>query len=561
MVLPTQDQVSPKTPSSDYTSMMRYWQMVEAILGGVEKLRQPVGLGMQQGIAGPPTPPSILSNLNRDVQFGAFEYLPKFENETTEDYQRRRRHAPLTNIYSDISRNLASKPFSKTLELAEKTLDQYKTLAENIDGQGNNLHVFAGDVFKSGLDKGLDWILVDYTKVPPGSTLADEAGIGARPYWVRIQAERMLAVYSDFLNGNEVFVHARIYEPTIQRVDYIEQLVERVRIFNREPVYGGIPDVNEGLIIGYSTPTWEVWEAQMVQTVDSNGKNTSTETWVMIDSGNVTVGFIPLVPFRTGRRYASTWKIDPPLRDLAYMQIEEFQQESNLKTIKELTAFPMLTGNGVNPPSDGSITIGPHKVLFAPPNADGRPGTWAFIEPSAASLNFLKSDLEALRKSMKDLGMQPLTDANLTVVTTANIAAKAHNAVQAWALGLKDALQQAWKFTALWLNQKDEPLVNVHTDFGVDQEAGTELDALLKAEAQAVLSKKTVQEEFKRRGVLSDDFNSDHEEQQLAEEQANNTLSVEQAIDPVTGEIVDPSTRPQLISKPATSPAAKPPLN
>jgi hypothetical protein len=131
---------------------------------------------------------------------GVFEYLPKFENETDGDYQRRR-NAPLTNIYSDISRNLASKPFSKTLELDEAAPDQYKKLAENIDGQGNNLHVFAAETFKSGLDKGIDWILVDYTKVPPGSTLADEAGIGARPYWVRIQAERMLAVYSDFLNG------------------------------------------------------------------------------------------------------------------------------------------------------------------------------------------------------------------------------------------------------------------------------------------------------------------------------------------------------------------------
>jgi hypothetical protein len=40
--------------------MMRYWQMVEAILGGVEKLRQPVGVGVTMGIAGPPTPPSVL---------------------------------------------------------------------------------------------------------------------------------------------------------------------------------------------------------------------------------------------------------------------------------------------------------------------------------------------------------------------------------------------------------------------------------------------------------------------------------------------------------------------
>jgi hypothetical protein len=553
------DQVSPKTPSSDYTSMMRYWQMVEAILGGAEKLRQPVGVGVSMGIAGPPTPPSILSNLNRDVQVGTFEYLPKFENETDGDYQRRRRNAPLTNIYSDISRNLASKPFSKTLELAEETPDQYKKLAENIDGQGNNLHVFAGETFKAGLDKGFDWILVDYTKVPPGSTLADEAGMGARPYWVRVQAERMLAVYSDFLNGNEIFVHARIYEPTVQRVDYVEQLVERVRVFNREPLYS-IKAGEESLIIGYAPPTWEIWECRMAQATDAQGKVTSTETWTSIDNGRVTVGFIPLVPFRTGRRLGTTWKVDPPLRDLAYMQIEEFQQESNLKTIKELTAFPMLTGNGVTPPSDGSnITIGPHKVLFAPPTMEGRPGTWAFIEPSAESLNFLKSDLEALRKSMKDLGMQPLTDANLTVVTTANVAAKAHNAVQAWALGLKDALQQAWKFTALWLNQKDEPLVNVHTDFGVDQEAGTELDALQKMQAAGTISKKLHFEENKRRGVLGDDADWEADQLQVAEEQANDTLTPEEPVDPVTGlPVASKAGAPNPSPKP---PAQKPALN
>jgi hypothetical protein len=58
----------------------------------------------------------------------------------------------------------------------------------------------------------------------------------------------------------------------------IEQLVERVRVFNREPIYGEIPDVNEGLIIGYAAPTWEVWECQITQNLDAQGKTTSTET-------------------------------------------------------------------------------------------------------------------------------------------------------------------------------------------------------------------------------------------------------------------------------------------
>jgi hypothetical protein len=164
-------------------------------------------------------------------------YLPQFPNETNADYQTRRLNAPLTNIYADISSNLAAKPFSKTLELDEKTPDDLKKLAENIDGQGNNLHVFSRETFKAGLDKGVHWILVDYPKVPAGATLADERASGARPYWVHIPAERMLAVYSVFFGGKEIITHARIYEPSTRRIGYTEQSVHRVRILDRPELW------------------------------------------------------------------------------------------------------------------------------------------------------------------------------------------------------------------------------------------------------------------------------------------------------------------------------------
>src|SRR5262249_29953238 len=141
---------------------------------------------------------------------------------------------------------------------------------------------------------------------------------------------------------------------------------------------------------------------------------------------------------------------------------------------------------------------------------------------------FLAADLEKLRTEMRDLGMQPLATANLTVVTTANVAMRAHSAVQAWALLLKDALEQAWKITCMWLGQNLEPEVNVHTDFGVDIQADSELQALLAAEAANVISKRTLQDELKRRGVLSDDFDPDVEEELLAEQQQG--LKPEQTI-------------------------------
>jgi hypothetical protein len=78
------------------------------------------------------------------------------------------------------------------------------------------------------------------------------------------------------------------------------------------------------------------------------------------------------VPFVPVGRHGMSWKVKPAFHDIAYMQVEEFQQESNLKTIKELTAFPMLSGNGVTPPPMArSVPVGPRAVLFAPMGGDG----------------------------------------------------------------------------------------------------------------------------------------------------------------------------------------------
>lgn len=530
-------QESPLQTSSDYDAQASYWAMVNAILCGAEAMRATTAShGL---IPGPATPVARLSQLNAKNNGSAQSpYLPRFPNETPADYAIRRANAPFTNIYGEISANLASKPFAKECQLTQDAPDQFKALSEDIDGRGNNLHVFAREMFKTGLDKSIDWVLVDYTRVPPGATLADERAMGARPYWVSIPAERMLAVYSDFVGGKEVFVHARIYEPRTVRTGYGEEQVDYVRVLNREPLFD--PEISDK-VTGYAPATWELWKAVLKK---GEGGKPDEISWVLADSGAITIGVIPLVPFMTGRRKGKAWLVEPPLRDLAFMQVEEFQQESNLKTIKEWTAFPMLAGNGVVPPKDTAgnnvvVPVGPRSVLFAPPSGDGQHGEWTFIEPTAASLTFLETSLEKLRTEMRNLGMQPLATANLTVVTTANVAMKANSAVQAWALGLKDALEQAFKITAMWLNQPDGPEVDVFTDFAIDMEAGTELAEISKA---TWLSDFDKFEEFKRRGVLRDGADWDENQQALAEQQQG--LAGEGAIDPITGQPVNMPAQP-----------------
>lgn len=441
-------------PSADWEAMAPYWEQVDTIMAGAEAMRQ-----------------------------AGEEYLPRFPNETAKDYEFRRKCAKLTNVYRDIVEALAAKPFSRELALEEGSNERFAEMAEDIDGRGNNLHVFAAETFFQGINRAIDWILVDYSRADGVTTVDDERRAGVRPYWVHIPATAVIDIKSAVMQGREQLTHVKIREAK-----------NRLRIFDR---IGG-------------RVTWRLME-----------KN-DLEEWSEIDGGSVTIGVIPMVPFVTGRRKGERWQFHPVMRDAADLQVELYQQESALKHIKTLTCFPMLAGNGVQPDVDGSgnpkaVPVGPQAVLYAPPNSDGSHGEWKWIATDAATLKFLADDVIETIKQMRELGRQPLTaqSGNLTKITTAFAAAKGNSAVQAWALGLKDAIEQALAYTALWLSVAEEPSVKIHTEFGVDgvEDVGPQvLVEMWKGNgAEKAISGVTLRSEMKRYGILSAEFTEEEE--------------------------------------------------
>jgi hypothetical protein len=448
----------PDSTSQDFQAMIEYWETVQNVVDG-----------------------------RGAVVRGAEKYLPKFPNETKKDYDFRLQTAKFTNVYRDIVENLAQKPFAHELTLADdESPEQIKALVEDIDGRGNHLHVFAQDTFFNGINKAIDWILVDHSRSPGLRTIAEEREAGARPYWVHIPAEAVIWIESEIIAGREQLVKVKILEEK-----------GRVKTFIRE----------SGVV------TWTV-EVQ------------SGVAWTVEDEGTLTIDEIPMVPFVTGRRRGKNWQFNPPMRDAIDLQIELYQQETALKHIKALTCFPMLAGNGVEPERDESgnakpVPVGPQAVLYAPPNGDGQHGEWKWIITEAETLKFLAEDVKDTIKELRELGRQPLTaqSGNLTVITTSVAAAKGNSAVQSWAMLLKDALENAFRITAKWLNREgDAPEVRVFTDFGVEDQDEKTPEHLLKAREQGDLSQVTVWEEFKRRGILGPEFTADRELERLFEE-------------------------------------------
>ena len=124
---------------------------------------------------------------------------------------------------------------------------------------------------------------------------------------------------------------------------------------------------------------------------------------------------IPAIPVMFGRRKGQTWQVEPPLQDAAYLQIELYREENNLKHIADLTAFPMLAANGMEPMRGKNgepikAVVGPNTVLYgAGVLGEQGGGSWAYIEPSGTSLRFLEDRIEsATMKAPARIGTPPL---------------------------------------------------------------------------------------------------------------------------------------------------------
>lgn len=502
--------LDPSLRSKDYSELLPYWTLVDDLAAGVDAMR-----------------------LKREL------YLPRFQEEKPKSqdstgavydpYELRLAKAPLTNIFDDIWRDLSSKPFAKELTLKEGSPQQYKTFAENVDANGNNIHVFGQEMFKWALGHSITWLLVDYTKAMPRPdnkplSKADERDQGLRPYWVWIPATRMLAAYSAFDGKKEIITHARIFEPTVVLDGYQEVVRQRIRILDRE-IIGNDP---AGTPNAWGAARFVVWE--YVPATEASKE----AIWTVVDVGELSIGYIPLIPLILGDRTLGSFKVAPPLRNLANMQVTEYQDESNLQSICEQTCFPMHVIIGRAAPTDGNLVVGPRTAIFLPPSQNGTQGDAKTIEPTGSSVQIVVNRLLNTRTEMRDLGAQPLVQTNLTVITTGQVAVKANSRVQAWAIKFKDALEQALKMTAAWMGDLAyEPEVVVHMDYGAGMDNGEGFKGVMELRKKGDVSRETAIGSAQRYNYLPADFDIEKDTEQLDTEKEE--LQSDQPIDPITG--------------------------
>jgi len=347
--------------------------------------------------------------------------------------------------------------------------------AEDIDLAGTHLDVFAKELFRDVIQEGHALILVDMeAPLPPGSTRADEIASGRRPYWVKYKKDQAINWKSDRINGETVLTQITLQEcATEDAGEYGEKEVIRYRVLK-------LPKLAE------KTPTRSAIYGPMQWALYEKRKIGGKEETVLVAGDITSLARIPVVVIYSRR--IGFLESEPPLIDLAYLNIGHWQQWSDLNCIQrmlvpvlhikgELTGNTEATAEGAQKPRQ---KIGPGTAIQTDKDGDVN---YKGADPGATEA--MRQALVDLEQRMSAVGLSIISqkqDAKAQVTATEKVMDQDErmSELASWLRNLKDGLEAAFKIHAvdyLGLPEGGSIILGFDEPDSQDQEAVTAINA------------------------------------------------------------------------------------
>lgn len=419
---------------------------------------------------------------------GGKTYLPQKELESDDEYKKRLNSATFFNQFSRSVDSLSGRVFSKEVRFEEAD-EAWSAFQDDVDTEGNNLHVFAQEVFSEAIAEGLSFIMVTAPSVPMAMNQEQEIRERAirRPYWVFLKASEVIGWKFGRVGGVNVLAELRtLQHQDVEVENFVFKRKKILRIYNPTVCY----------------------EYQLSDTDELE----RSEVFPM------SIGIIPLVPVYTKRK--SLLRAAPPLHDMAHLCVRHYQSTSAQNHILDYSRFPILFGKRLFLEGAGKIEQGASAMV----HTQDEQGDLRFVEHTGAAIASGSDSLKELEKQIAILSYEPLLrqgSGNETATRAALDTASASSALQSWAAGLKDALELAATYTAMWgaPGLTVAPTVSVNTSHGLAASA-QEYNAILELRGTKDISRTTLWKEMYRRGILGPSFSEAEEEDLLKAEAA-----------------------------------------
>lgn len=434
-------------------------------------------------------------------------WLPQEPAETDDAYRVRLSRSVLFNAYRDTVDRLSSVPFAQPIGVVDCP-EELKYLIHNTDGTGRDLNTLGMDCLKDMLKYGLAHILVDFTKIPKNAdpnepaSKAEEKALGARTTMVRICPVELIGwreVPSSPNQLSEVRIKFERFEPKGQYLDEKVVYVKHITV-----------------------TSWVLWVENPEHQKDKN-----KAAFIAKDNGLMTIGQVPLVTGYANQTGFMT--ADPPLMDLAWLNLCHWQSSSDQRNILRFSRFALLFMRGITKSEmETPVTVGPAQLV----RSSSETADMKYVEHTGKAIEAGAKDLIELEGQMDALGKQPTVKGGRvrTATEVANNASNTLTELQSWVRILERLLADAFKLAAKWhrIELPETFSIQIYDEFDVSVFGDNDLDWILKAWMANLISQKTALQEAMRRGRLSENLDVDAEVAETVERQLD-----EPADDPV----------------------------
>jgi hypothetical protein len=406
----------------------------------------------------------ILLSGTYGIRKGHRKFLPQEPRELDEAYDNRLQRSVLAPYYVRLERMLAGMLTRKPVRLDDVS-DVIREQLFDVDLQGNDLQTWLFQASRISIRYGHVGVLVD----------APASGENGRPYWVSYTPRDILGWRSELKDGKQELTQLRLQEKIVVPDGlYGEKQVEQVRVL---------------------TPG-----AFEIHQKDQQGD------FKVVDEGRTSLSEIPFSVAYSNRM--GVLESIPPLADIAELNLQHYQVQSDLSNQLHISAVPMLAIFGF-PQSAEEISAGPGEALALPEGASAQ-----YIEPAGNSYDAQFRRLEQIASQINELGLAAVLGSKL-VGETAEAKridrSQGDSTMMVVAQQMQDMIDNCLRFHAEYMQESNAGSSLVNRDFMGTRLEPLEIQALLQLFTAGTITQETLLLQLEAGEVLGDDFDVENE--------------------------------------------------
>jgi len=428
------------------------------------------------------------------IRKGHRKFLPQEPRELDESYDNRLQRSVLAPYYIRLERMLAGMLTRKPVRLDDVS-DQIREQLFDVDLQGNDLQTWLYNTSRLCIRYGHVGVLVD----------APKSGDNGRPYWISYTPRDVLGFRTELADGKQKLTQLRLFEKVVVPDGlYGEKQVEQVRVL---------------------TPgAFEIFQK------DQKGD------FRVVDEGTTSLSEIPFSVAYSNR--IGVLESFPPLADIAELNLQHYQVQSDLGNQLHISAVPMLALFGF-PASAEEVSAGPGEAISLPEGASA-----SYIEPAGNSYDAQFRRLDQIVQQINELGLAAVMGAKLSAETAESKRidrSQGDSTMMVVAQQMQDLIDNCLRFHADYLQESQAGSSLVNRDFMGARLEPQEIQALLQLYTAGTVTQETLLLQLEAGEVLGDDFDVEAE---LEATQAGGLLETPQPVP--QQEVTMPEGKPEV---------------